>query len=188
MAISVTPIKMNNARTNVTTIWLVNVYEYGISPSMFPNRRNTNRVKINGKYGRPSLPTVPLTMSEINSYIISAAPCIRPGTMLRPRMAKVRNKVLTITASIMNKAELENETSYPNSSSCIRDLMVNCSTGECMFFPHYPVLWCYDYTVSSSFYHSDLVCVDQSTLILTLGLLPFSRYLPCQPLHPRKIR
>src|SRR5438093_6591180 len=38
----------NNANAAVTTIWLVTVYEPGISPRMLQNRMNTNRVATNG--------------------------------------------------------------------------------------------------------------------------------------------
>ena len=68
---------------------------------------------MNGKYGRPSEPTFERTMSATNSYIISAADCKRPGTTAAGRIAIAKNRVLTITAKTIKRAELVNETSNP---------------------------------------------------------------------------
>ena len=67
IASRVTNRNTNSAMAKVTTIWLVKVNALGIMPSRLPNRMNMNRVKIHGKYRRPSLPTVSFSNPATNS-------------------------------------------------------------------------------------------------------------------------
>ena len=52
---------------NVTMMWLVKVKLNGIRPTRLPNRMNMNSEKMNGKYLRPSDPTLSRTIPAMNS-------------------------------------------------------------------------------------------------------------------------
>ena len=67
IASRVTKANTTSAMAKVTTMWLVKVNALGIMPSRLPNRMNMNRVKIHGKYRRPSFPTVSFNSPATNS-------------------------------------------------------------------------------------------------------------------------
>ena len=62
----VTPIKTIAASTNVTTIWLVTVNEYGYIPTMLANKTNMNRVNMKGKKDLALDPAVSFIIFAIN--------------------------------------------------------------------------------------------------------------------------
>ncbi len=63
----VTPMKTTKASAKVTMMCDVTVKVNGIMPSRLANRMNMNRLKMNGKYCRPSLPTFSFSMFAMNS-------------------------------------------------------------------------------------------------------------------------
>ena len=101
----VTPIKTNDARANVTIIWLVNVNWYGIIPTILPIKTNMNNENTNGKYLFPLSPTVSDNNWAIKLYIYSEISCILEGMIDLVFTVNVKNKVITKTVMSIAKDE-----------------------------------------------------------------------------------
>ena len=113
MPTTVTMRKTKTAIAPVTMMWLVTVKAPGSRPSTLQNRTNMNSENTNGKYWRPSLPTLSFSMFETKSYIPSHNDCQRPGTIACRRVPRSMKAVIAATAMTIQSAELVKETSSP---------------------------------------------------------------------------
>ena len=91
---------------------------------------NIKRLKINGKYFLPPVPTFSLTIFETNSYNNSTLLWKRFGIKELFFTPKYKNSVDTITEKTINKDAFVNEISYPKASRGTSVFIVNCSTGD----------------------------------------------------------
>ena len=95
-----------------------------------------NKENTKGKYFLPSFPTVSVIKLLIKLKPNSAATCIREGyksstelVFLDLRKGQVNEIIIKSVVIVIQRDELVNEISYPNSSKSIIGLISNCLRG-----------------------------------------------------------